>query len=367
MSNTRFRIVALGMGSLMAFVLVEIALRFMGLGFGSSPMEPDPVLHHVHPKSYAFRQQHPSGELGGFDTFYNAEGRVFAGPGRELPAPATPPGCRVALMGDSFTEGGQVPYEASFAGLLEAAGLGACEVRNYGVRSYSPAIYLVQWQHVVRAWQPTHVFVLLFGNDVREDVTYLQTAVTGSDGFPTAIQGPSNGWLVSQLRRSYVARFGRMVYTQITWAWDHYGEEQWTTWGVIEENPEWGGPTPGLILEFSRRVRADGANLVVMAVPSRYRLMGDGKIAVSGDFHRTVQQWTTSQGLPFLDLYSPFERASKTGIPLFFRQDIHFSPEGHTLTAAIVAHAHPELFPGGKAISSPAVQAAFADGGRAPQ
>lgn len=358
MSSARFRFVAIGLGLVAAFVLVEIGLRLLGLGFGSSPMEPDPILHHVHPRNYSFRQQHPSGELGGFDTFYDSEGRVFAGPGRDRRAPVASR-CRVALMGDSFTEGGQVPYEESFAGLLDAAGLGTCEVRNYGVRSYSPAIYLVQWGHEIREWKPTYVLLLLFGNDVREDVRYLETAEPGSDGFPVAIQGPGDGWILSQLRRSYVARFGRMVYMQLTWAWEHYGQEQWTTWGVIEENPEWGGPTPGLIREFSRRVRADGAGLAVMAVPSRYRLMGDGKIKVTGDFHRTVKEWTASEGIPFLDLHAPFERASRTGIELFYRQDIHFSPEGHTLTAATIARALPELFPNGGAIRSAAVRAAF--------
>jgi len=361
MTSARFKIVAFALGCVAAFALVEIALRIMGLGFGSSPMEPDPILHHVHPRNYSFRQQHPSRELGGFDTYYDAEGRVFAGPARARNTAAGASSCRVALMGDSFTEGGQVPYEASFPGLLDAAGLGTCEVRNYGVRSYSPAIYLVQYGREIRDWHPTHVLLLLFGNDVREDVRYLSSAVIGSDGFPTAILGPSDGWIVSQLRRSYVARFGRMLYMQATWAWEHYGQEQWTQWGVVEENPEWGGPTPGLILEFSRRVRADGANAVIMAVPSRYRLMGDGKIKVTGDFHHTVQEWTRQQDLPFLDLYSPFERASKAGIPLFFLQDIHFSAEGHTLTAATIAREFPELFPNYGAIASPAVAAAFAD------
>ena len=71
-----FRLAAPGLGLLVAFVIVEIGLRAAGMGFGNSPMEPDPVLHHVHPKNYSFIQQHPSGELGGFEIQYNADGRV---------------------------------------------------------------------------------------------------------------------------------------------------------------------------------------------------------------------------------------------------------------------------------------------------
>ena len=38
-----FRLVALGLGLLAAFVIVEIGLRAAGMGFGNSPMEPDPA------------------------------------------------------------------------------------------------------------------------------------------------------------------------------------------------------------------------------------------------------------------------------------------------------------------------------------
>lgn len=344
----RFRLAALALGLLAAVAGAELALRVMNMGFGSSPMEPDPFLHHIHPKNYTFVQQHPSGELGGFEIQYNAEGRVFDGKGA-APGPAS--ACRVALMGDSFTEGGQVPFAVSFAGVLERAALGTCEVRNYGVRSYSPAIYLVQWQREVRNWHPTHVFLLLFDNDVREDVSYLSTAVIGDDGWPLAIQGPSSGWLFSQLRRSYVARFVRMVTQRAEWALTHDGDQELTVGGVVEENPPWSGPSPGLVRELDRRVRADGTRLVVMAVPSRYRLMGDGKLKIDRDFHEKVKTWSAEHDVEFLDLSIAFERASRSGPELFFRQDIHFTAAGHAVTAATIARAFPDLFPKAPAAS----------------
>lgn len=363
--TTPFRLGALLFGFLVAFGAVEAGLRVAGMGFGSSPMEPDPHLHHVHPRNYTFVQQHPSGELGGFEIHYDGEGRVVRSPTPPTAADRPSGGCRVALLGDSFTEGGQVPFDVSFAGLLEEAGDGACDVRNYGVRSYSPAIYLVQWTREVRPWQPTHVLVLLYANDVREDVLYMESAVVGDDGWPAAVRGPSGGWLVSQLRRSYVARFARTVYMRASWAWAHRGEDQWHIGGVVEENPEWAGPTPGLVLELNRRVVADGARMVLMVVPSRYKLMGDGSVHVETDFHERVMRWAGEHDVGFLDLDSPFVRASRPGIPLFFRQDIHFNEEGHALTAAIIARAFPALFPGWAAITSEAVEAAFGD--RAPR
>lgn len=342
--KTSFRVAALVLGLLVALAGAEMSLRLMNLGFGSSPMEPDPFLHHVHPTNYTFVQEHPSGELGGFEVHYNAEGRVFDHKAA-APAPGAAPSCRVALMGDSFTEGGQVPFPVSFAGLLERDALGTCEVRNYGVRSYSPAIYLVQWTREVRKWKPTHVFVLLFDNDIREDVSYLSTAAIGEDGWPLAIQGPGDGWLFSHLRRSYVARLVRMVTQRAEWALTHDGDQELTVDGVVEENPGWSGPSPGLVQELNRRVRAEGTRLVVMAVPSRYRLMGDGKLKIDRDFHEKVKAWSAEHDVDFLDLSTAFEHASRSGPELFFRKDIHFTEAGHAVTAATIARAFPDLFP----------------------
>jgi hypothetical protein len=354
--HRRFKLAALFVGLALAFIVVEAGLRLSGMGFGNSPMEPDPYLHHVHPKNYRFVQEHPSGELGGFEIEYDSEGRVYAGRNATpVEAPAT---CRIAIMGDSFTEGGQVPFTQTFAGLLEKAARGKCQVRNYGVRSYSPAIYLVQWTRDVQPWKPDLVFLLLFGNDVREDVNYMQVAARDDKGFPTAIPGPDDGWLFAQLRRSYVARFVRMVGMKAMWAYQHGGEAQWTVGGVVEENPEWGGETPALVQEIHRRVTGAGSRLITMAVPSRYRLMGDGTIKVEGDFHQTIKQFTADRGIEFLDLYQPFSRAAAAGVPLFFLKDIHFAAEGHSLVAFTIGRQFRSYFPHFEEITSTSVQQA---------
>ncbi len=61
-----FRLAAIAFSLLIAVIGAEVTLRVMNMGFGNSPMEPSPLLHHVHPTNYTFIQQHPSGELGGF-------------------------------------------------------------------------------------------------------------------------------------------------------------------------------------------------------------------------------------------------------------------------------------------------------------
>lgn len=355
-----YKLIAILIGLLMATLLTEVGLRVTGMGYGSSPMESDPYLHHVHPKNYTFVEHHPSGEFGGFEIEYNAAGRPYRGRRSSpvVPAGTTLP-CRVALMGDSFTEAGQVPFDQSFAGLLESAARERCEVRNYGTRSYSPSIYLVQWTRDVQAWDPDVVFLQLFGNDVREDVNYLRSSSRDENGFPTAIHGPGGGWLFAQLRKLYLARVARAMYMRWEWTAQHRGQEQWTVGGVVEENPDFLGETPALVKELDRRVKAAGSRLVVMSVPSRYRLMGDGRITVDHDFHQTVKDFTSSDGIEFLDLREPFERASRAGHQLFWQRDIHYNEAGNHVVAAAIARRHPEYFSKGQEIGGPIVAAAF--------
>ena len=338
----RYRVAAIAVSLALSLVAIEGALRVMNLGLGNSPIETDPFLHHVHPRNYSFVQQHPSEELGGFTIRYDAERRVVGERPAPRPAGGTP--CRIAFMGDSFTEAGQVRYEASFAAILQQRAPERCEVRNYGVRSYSPAIYLVQWAREVSAWQPTHVFVLLFGNDVSDDRTYLQSASLDASGYPTAIRGPDGGWLTAQLRRLYLARYIRATTLKWQWRREHQGQPIWTVGGQAEENPDWTDPSAGLVLELQRRVASSGAQFVLMTVPSRYRLMGDGTVPVGElDFHEKVRRWSGAHDIRFLPLAPTFDAAGRDAHP-YFLADIHFTEAGHRLAADAITNAFPELF-----------------------
>jgi hypothetical protein len=96
-----------------------------------------------------------------------------------------------------------------------------------------------------------------------------------------------------------------------------------------------------------------------MSVPSRYRLMGDGTIKVADDFHQTVKQFTAADGIEFLDLREPFERAAKAGVQLFWQRDIHYNEAGNRVVAAAIARRYPEYFSKGAEIDGPIVAAAF--------
>ena len=95
--------------------------------------------------------------------------------GPELP-PSKPPGeFRIVVLGDSYTVGGQVPYEQNYTALLEqrlrAAGFGNVRVVNAGVGGYTTFNEAGLLRSNLSWLQPDLVVVAAFvGNDVAENV-----------------------------------------------------------------------------------------------------------------------------------------------------------------------------------------------------
>lgn len=137
--------------------------------YGNAPMLHHPVLHHIHPNNYTFRYHHPGGEHDENIVAYDTQGLV-SDPYRPVVSSLTDSAhYRNTLMGDSFVEAVTVSSVQSFGGRLAAAAGEASAVRNYGDSSCSPALYLIQWRELVRHSESTHVFLLLYENDVNDD------------------------------------------------------------------------------------------------------------------------------------------------------------------------------------------------------
>lgn len=82
---------------------------------------------------------------------------------------------RALLMGDSFTEGIGVPFAQSFAGLLEQRlAPDGCEVLNAGVVSFSPHLYRLRLEHLLRqvGLQIDDLVVLIDMSDIQDEVLY---------------------------------------------------------------------------------------------------------------------------------------------------------------------------------------------------
>jgi hypothetical protein len=337
-----FRLLAVAVGVIVAVAATEIMLRVFEIGYGNAPMVSDPILDHVHPKNYTFRSHTPSGEYGGHLVHYDADGCV---------APTQPAGrasdakYRVAFLGDSFVEAGQVPYADSFVGILDAASRGLSLVRNYGVSSYSPMLYLLQWRVLVWFFRPTHVFVLLFSNDVGDDQGYAQNAVRSENGEVVAVPGPSDAPLVLWLRSLYVARLIRKAQLKIAWLLANRNAPPPKVVGdSVEEDPDISPLTAALVQQLAEAVTASGARFVLMAVPSKYRLTGGHADPAAPEFADKWKDWAADHGVEYVDLVVPFREAVARGSSTFFAMDMHFNRTGHAVVASVLRARYPEIF-----------------------
>jgi lysophospholipase L1-like esterase len=246
---------------------------------------------------------------------------------------------RVAFMGDSFVEALQVPWSASFVGILESSACGNAEMRNYGVSSYSPILYPIQWQRFIRDFDPDVVFVMLYGNDVRDDEDYLQLAQYDDEGNVVAVPGPELSWFRLQLRRSYFLRFLRKQQLRIAWLLKHRGTAGDRVAGrYLEENREITPQTSINLLRLVEQVRRNDTALVMTAVPSK--VQGEGSV----EFADEVRTWAGYQGVAYLDLASAFADSGLERTSLFFENDIHFNDRGHRLVANAIRSTYPDFF-----------------------
>ncbi len=115
-----------------------------------------------------------------YDTWGGVRYRLFANSlgfkdeaARDVPL--TSPSRRVLLIGDSFAEGIGMPYEDSFAGLLDRAGRtrsDKIEFLNAGVASYSPSIYYKKIKYLLDLdLQFDEVVLFSDSSDVEDDAT----------------------------------------------------------------------------------------------------------------------------------------------------------------------------------------------------
>lgn len=87
---------------------------------------------------------------------------------------------RIAIIGDSFVEALQVPFDASLAELLEASGQGRLQVYRFGVSGAPLSHYLHMARHVVRTYHPDMIVLVLVHNDFDESFGQVPGRYTSS-------------------------------------------------------------------------------------------------------------------------------------------------------------------------------------------
>ncbi len=160
-------------GIIVALLIAEAALR---------------IANHWFPYFFRFDPETGWSLRPGVSGYYNREGHAWVsinrdgwrGPDRSLAKP--PNTFRVAMLGDSYTEAIQVPYEATFSAVAERR-LAGCpalkgkriEVMDFGVDGYGTAQELVTLRARALAYSPDAVVLAIFlGNDIRNNSVALE-------------------------------------------------------------------------------------------------------------------------------------------------------------------------------------------------
>jgi lysophospholipase L1-like esterase len=95
---------------------------------------------------------------------------------------AAPPAgaLRIAIIGDSFVEALQVPYDASLAEQLEGMAGGRVQVYRFGISGAPLSQYLAMARHVAQTYRPDVMLLQLVHNDFDESYTAVAGRYTSS-------------------------------------------------------------------------------------------------------------------------------------------------------------------------------------------
>jgi hypothetical protein len=214
-----------------------------------------------------------------------------------------PPGPRIAIVGDSFTFGLEVPFESSWGAVLERSLGAGATVLNLGVDGYGVDQALLRYERDARSWKPAVSILGFIEHDLLRTMSVYSFVTFPEWGFPFAkphfavkdgtlkllterLQNPSQildaeaiadlpfitddpGYDASEWEHhvydaSYAVRFVRSRFRR----WPAAKAD--TRDGIVQLNTE-------LVMRFTRTTEADGAVPLVVFFPARTDLDGEAR------------------------------------------------------------------------------------------
>lgn len=272
---------------------------------------------------------------------------------------------RVLVLGDSFIEALQVPYEQAFPSLLEAGLARALhqpvEVISGAVSGWGTEDQLDYFERYGRDFSPDLVVVAFtLHNDVNDNL-HLKFHSGDRDRLrPIArAQTPTASFWLARAK-GFIASLSEayMLALKARRRSDHGAASQvledhvtaLLTRGMDERVRLGWKWTYRLLDALDRSVRESGARLAIVAIPLSLQLSepdADQLLRGAGfDPSRTwleqpqhrLQDWSTRANVPLIDLLSAFrQRHAERGSALYISGDGHWDAEGHALAAAVAS------------------------------
>lgn len=273
---------------------------------------------------------------------------------------------RVAIFGDSFAHGSEVPFEQSWGARLQDALVRPdreVEVLNFGVPGYGMDQAFLRWEHEGRAYAPDVVVFGLQVENAGRNLNLLRVLYDSADlpfAKPRFIEAGDDLELINVPvpTPEDVVRIVRNLE-----AWPLVGHERYYDRDRYESRPwrysrlagtieallagqsrgQLEGELPDeqrrlafrIIDRFARSVRASGARFVVVHFPRRTdleRARSDGRLP------NLALLEAVGQHAPIVRIDGPLlDRAAGGDLGPLFSPGGHYSPEGYGILAAAVA------------------------------
>lgn len=250
----------------------------------------------------------------------------------------------VLLLGDSFTEGIGVPYQATFAGVLDSVAAGqGIEVLNAAVSSYSPVIYYHKARHLLErvGLEVRAIVVFLDVSDPYDEVHRYQLTSDGeiqSVEIYRSVKQRTADWLrynsitgramtlalLAYEGRATPPRFG-LGQAPARWTYDAGAYRAWGARGL-----QLAGRSMDSLVSLTQR---HDVSLTLVIYPWPDQIV---RHDLDGRQVEFWQEWATRNEVPFVNLFPLFigSRPPDSVLARYFMPlDLHWTAAGHRLIA----------------------------------
>jgi lysophospholipase L1-like esterase len=270
---------------------------------------------------------------------------------------------RVLVIGDSFMEAIEVPYEATVSGLLQERlprALGRpVAVRDAGISGYDPPQYRIATARALHREHFDAIVVSIYtGNDVSDDqTTYFPARARGSEG---KVRWPSP-WSVTRFTRGVVmplmlraqrhSHLAVLLWNSTELLRIKFRMWEWAfPWVLLrrEVNAKAWEATADVCAGLAAVAREAGVPVRFVVVPqyvqldstvtSTYaRAVGVDPATVDADQPNTrLVAAMRARGLDVMDALAAMREAHRAGQRPYGNFDRHFSPTGHDIMAKMI-------------------------------
>lgn len=268
---------------------------------------------------------------------------------------------RILFIGDSFTEGGPIPWEKTFVGrVAEALKPQGIEVLNAGVASYCPTTERVKLRQLLgeKGLRVDRVVLCLDISDLKDEFYYEE----GPDGKVRSVSyGPFAaqaerlhridaicGWLEANVEKNFVligaivrnARLQWRRHASPTGVTEHDAIPEWAyNWpdyrgkhaDLVEKGLE---KTKSEMTRLADEIKARGIPLTLVVYPWPQQVRAGSKPSRA---EKEWQDWAAQNNAQFVSLFPVFVNdtsADEIISKYYWKNDAHWNEEGHRLVAA---------------------------------